>query len=162
MHCDKFGIYLGRLEPEDLTESLRRKLIDTWNNKFNRFRDRNPDEVFFNLTARNLTAHLFRCTECESVFSIFYERSATPTMYLSQFVNKISTLYGDSFTETWFRVETKDNNCTVITEMCGNNGYSKIEIDADGEIVSGEQQYDYVRELKEKGVRIIPDEPDED
>jgi len=162
MHCGKFGAYLGQLEPEDLTDGLRATLTDTWDNKFNCFRDREPDAVFADHAAGKLTAHLFRCMECECVFCIFYERlTSAPAICLSQFVRGLSKRYGDSFTETWFRAETEKTGRVVITEMCGDRGCYTIEIDPKGEITHGER-YDYVRRLKEKGVRIVPDTPDEE
>jgi len=162
MHCGKFGAYLGQLEPEDLTDALRAALTETWDNKFNCFRDRGPDAVFADFAVGKLTAHLFRCVACKGVFCIFYERLTDAlTMRLSEFVRGIGERCGDSFTETWFHVKKAEDGSAVITEMCGDRGYYTIEIDPTGEIVHGER-YDYVRQLKKKGVRIVPDEPDEE
>ncbi len=73
VHCDALGIFLGRLEPEDLIPELIEALEETWDNEMNRFAGEDPGRIWGMLERgeEDICAYLFRCSECQKVYVIF-------------------------------------------------------------------------------------------
>lgn len=149
-HCEKPSIYLGRLDPLDLIDELKDELLETWGHAFNRFREDDPQDIFKEFIEGDMTAHLFRCAVCQKTLAVFYEREddCGYDVALSSLYRRVQDTYGDSFTETWFRLTRGGDGSARITEMVGGRGYHTVEIDAEGNILS-DGGFDLVREWKE-------------
>ncbi|MCR5094067.1 MAG: CbrC family protein [Lachnospiraceae bacterium] len=73
VHCEGLGVYLGRLEIEDLIPELLEELKETWDSELNIYSDEEPDRVFADLekSTERGEVHLFRCSKCHKVFCLF-------------------------------------------------------------------------------------------
>ncbi|MCR5675787.1 MAG: CbrC family protein [Lachnospiraceae bacterium] len=76
VHCGSLGVYLGKLEPEDLIPDLMAELKETWDNELNIHREEDPERVLTDpVRTRTESVHLFRCPVCVRVFCIFVDES---------------------------------------------------------------------------------------
>lgn len=69
VHCVRLGIYLGKLEPEDLTEELERLIRESWDGKL--FEVETPDAALKGFKEGRQNTWLFRCSTCGKVFATF-------------------------------------------------------------------------------------------
>ncbi len=157
-HCGEPSVYLGRLDALNFTKELQDELQETWEHRFNRFREDDPQDIFKEFLEGDMTAHLFRCARCRKLLAVFYERGddCGYDIALSALYRKIQEVYGDSFTETWFKLTAGEDGSARITEMVGDRGYHTVIIDPDGNILT-DGGFDLVREWKEDRLRVRMD-----
>ena len=74
MHCNAWGEYLGRFEPEDMNERIKQNLIETWDNDFNKLYKEDPEEILEAFKNHEYNMHLFRCTDCLKLYCIFEDK----------------------------------------------------------------------------------------
>ncbi len=149
-HCGEPAVYLGRLDALDLIDDLKRELLETWDHTFNRFKEDDPQDIFKEFIEGDMTAHLFRCAKCRKALAVFYERGddCGYDVPLSSLYRRMQTTYGDSFTETWFKLTRGEDGSARITEMVGDRGYHTVVIASDGSILE-DGGFDLVREWKD-------------
>ncbi|MCR4793244.1 MAG: CbrC family protein [Lachnospiraceae bacterium] len=73
IHCGALGIYLGKIATEDLIIDMWSEIVDTWNNDMNPFRDEDPGTFYKRIDKEEVSAYLFRCTECGKHYCLFFE-----------------------------------------------------------------------------------------
>ena len=157
-HCGEPAVYLGRLDALDLIDELKQELLETWDHEFNRFKEDDPQDIFKEFIEGDMTAHLFRCAKCRKVLAVFYERGddCGYDVPLSSLYRGMQTTYGDSFTETWFKLTRGEDGSARITEMVGDHGYHTVVIGPDGSILE-DGGFDLVREWKDDRLRVRMD-----
>lgn len=64
-HCDTEGLYMGRLNPEDLNEELWKEITETWNEMPSAYIPYSIDKVHDMILDSKLAAHLFMCPKCK-------------------------------------------------------------------------------------------------
>ena len=70
-HCGFLGSYLGRVDPGDLNMNFKEILSQSWDNEFNIFKDRKPEEAYELVEEELYSMHLFKCLKCHRPFCIF-------------------------------------------------------------------------------------------
>jgi uncharacterized protein CbrC (UPF0167 family) len=72
-HCDAPAVYLGNLEPEDLTPDVMEELEKNWNWLLNAYGETDPGATLGRFDRGELICHLFRCKECGELLCGFSE-----------------------------------------------------------------------------------------
>ncbi|MCR4793243.1 MAG: CbrC family protein [Lachnospiraceae bacterium] len=74
-HCACPSVYLGCIEKEDLTDFLRKEIIENWKTENNIFMNTDPGEILKKHSSGRMSLHLFRCSECGKRFALAFEKN---------------------------------------------------------------------------------------